>query len=87
MDVEDEGIKHRELGRLVYLFYFDKVDVDSYFITITTEPERINGPAVRYVMDIDAVVNDAEAHNKIFMDLIRDRMKTEEGLKKKNIIF
>ena len=31
MDVEDEDIKHRGLGRLVYLFYFDKVDVDSYF--------------------------------------------------------
>ena len=29
MDVDDEDIEHRGLGRLVYLFYFDKVDVDS----------------------------------------------------------
>ena len=54
------------------------VYVNSNPITITTEPERIIVPAVRYVMDIDAVVNDAEARNKVFMDLIRERMKTEE---------
>lgn len=52
--------------------------MNSNPITITTEPERIIVPAVRYVMDIDAVVNDAEARNKVFMDLIRERMKTEE---------
>ena len=54
------------------------VYVNSNPITITTEPERIIVPAVRYVMDIDAVVNDAEARNKVFMDLIRERMKTEK---------
>lgn len=31
MDVEDEDIKHRGLGRLVFLFYFDKVSVTSFF--------------------------------------------------------
>jgi hypothetical protein len=31
MNVEEEDIKHRGLGRLVYLFYFDKVKVDTYF--------------------------------------------------------
>lgn len=46
-------------------------------ITITTEPERITVPAVRYVMDIDAVVNDAYARNKVFMDLIMERMKLQ----------
>lgn len=45
-------------------------------ITITTEPERITVPAVRYIMDIDAVINDADARNRTFMDLIRERMKT-----------
>ena len=47
-------------------------------ITITTEPERITVPAVRYVMDIDAVVNDADARNKVFIDLIRERMNGKE---------
>lgn len=60
------------------LFSKGTVYVNSNPITITTEPERIIVPAVRYVMDIDAVVNDAEARNKVFMDLIRERMKTEE---------
>lgn len=58
------------------------VYVNSNPITITTEPERVIVPAVRYVMDIDAVVNDAEARNKVFMDLIRERMKTDEEEKK-----
>ena len=34
MDVEDEDIKHRGLGRLVYLFYFDKVQVPEGKATI-----------------------------------------------------
>ena len=58
------------------------VYVNSNPITITTEPERVIVPAVRYVMDIDAVVNDAEARNKVFMDLIRERMKADEEEKK-----
>ena len=64
------------------LFSKGTVYVNSNPITITTEPERIIVPAVRYVMDIDAVVNDAEARNKVFMDLIRERMKTEEDSRK-----
>lgn len=48
-------------------------------ITITTEPERLTVPAVRYVMDIDAVVNDADSRNKVFMDLILERMKAAEN--------
>ena len=31
MNVDEDDIKHRWLGRLVYLFYFDKVEVDTYF--------------------------------------------------------
>lgn len=54
------------------------VYVNSNPITITTEPERITVPSVRYVMDIDAVVNDADARNKVFMDMIRERMKVNE---------
>lgn len=61
------------------LFSKGTVYVNPNPITITTEPERIIVPAVRYVMDIDAVVNDADLRNRTFMDLIRERMKyTEE---------
>lgn len=31
MNVEEEDIEHRGLGRLVYLFYFDDVAIESYF--------------------------------------------------------
>lgn len=61
------------------LFSKGTVYVNPNPITITTEPERIIVPAVRYVMDIDAVVNDADLRNKTFMDLIRERMKYMEG--------
>ena len=57
------------------LFSKGTVYVNPNPITITTEPERVIVPAVRYVMDMDAVVNDADARNKTFMDLIRERMK------------
>ena len=61
------------------LFSKGTVYVNPNPITIKTEPERVIVPAVRYVMDIDAVVNDADLRNKTFMDLIRERMKyTEE---------
>lgn len=61
------------------LFSKGTVYVNPNPITITTEPERVIVPAVRYVMDIDAVVNDADLRNKTFMDLIRERMRyTEE---------
>jgi hypothetical protein len=59
------------------LFSKGTVYVNPNPITITTEPERIIVPAVRYVMDIDAVVKDADARNKTFMDLILERMKTD----------
>lgn len=51
------------------------VYVNTNPITITMQPERIIVPAVRYIMDIDAVVNDADARNKTFIDLIRDRIR------------
>lgn len=60
------------------LFSKGTVYVNANPITIATEPERIIVPAVRYVMDIDAVVKDADARNKTFMDLIRERMKETE---------
>lgn len=58
------------------LFSKGTVYVNPNPITITTEPERITVPAVRYIMDIDAVVNDADARNQTFMDLIRERIKS-----------
>lgn len=58
------------------LFSKGTVYVNPNPITITTEPERITVPAVRYIMDIDAVVNDADARNQTFMDLIRKRIKS-----------
>lgn len=61
------------------LFSKGTVYVNPNPITITTEPERVIVPAVRYVMDIDAVVKDADARNKTFMDLIRERMKIVDG--------
>ncbi len=47
-------------------------------ITVSFEPEIIRVQAVRYVMDIDAVINDADARNKAFMDILRDHIKGEE---------
>jgi anti-sigma regulatory factor (Ser/Thr protein kinase) len=58
------------------LFSKGTVYVNPNPITITTEPERITVPAVRYIMDMDAVINDADARNRTFMDLIKERMKT-----------
>ena len=58
------------------LFSKGTVYVNPNPITITTNPERVIVPAVRYVMDIDAVIKDADARNKTFMDLIRERVKT-----------
>ena len=58
------------------LFSKGTVYVNPNPITITTEPERVIVPAVRYVMDLNAVVKDADARNKTFMDLIR---KKESG--------
>lgn len=56
MDVEDEDIKHKGLGRLVYLFYFDKVEVESYFDTnkhrIFTFDEKLNDEAEDSFPDI-----------------------------------
>lgn len=60
------------------LFSKGTVYVNPSPITITTEPERITVPAVRYIMDIDAVINDADARNRVFMDLIRERVKMSE---------
>lgn len=60
------------------LFSKGTVYVNANPITISTEPERIIVPAVRYVMDIDAVVKDADARNKTFMDLIREKMRAVE---------
>ena len=78
----DDGYKST-LDTIGYRPLFSKgtVYVNPNPITITTEPERITVPAVRYIMDIDAVVNDADARNNTFMDLIRERMKSvEEGV-------
>ena len=61
------------------LFSKGTVYVNPNPITITTEPERVIVPAVRYVMDIDAVINDADARNKTFMDLIRERMNNQRA--------
>ena len=54
------------------------VFVNTNPITVSFEPEIIRVPAVRYVMDIDAVINDADARNKAFMDILRDHIKEEE---------
>lgn len=54
------------------------VFVNTNPITVSFEPEKIRVPAVRYVMDIDAVINDADARNKAFMDILRDHIKGEE---------
>lgn len=56
------------------LFSNGTVYVNTNPITITMRPEKISVPAVRYIMDIDAVVNDADARNKAFMNLIQERM-------------
>lgn len=57
------------------------VYVNTNPITITMRPEKISVPAVRYVMDIDAVVEDADARNKAFMDIIQEKVSImEKGL-------
>lgn len=60
------------------LFSNGTMYVNTNPITITMKPEKISVPAVRYVMDIDAVVNDADARNKAFIDLIQERMNSLE---------
>ena len=54
------------------------VYVNTSPITISMRPEKISVPAVRYIMDIDAVVNDADARNHTFIDLIRERIKSQD---------
>jgi len=51
------------------------VYVNTNPITISMNPEKITIPAVRYVMDIDAVIKDSDARNKAFMDLIKEKMQ------------
>ena len=54
------------------------VYVNTNPITITMRPEKVVVPAVRYIMDIDAVVEDADARNKAFIDLIQEKMSVLE---------
>lgn len=56
------------------------VYVNTNPVTIRMNPERISVPAVRYIMDIDAVVNDADARNRTFIDFIRERVKSQDEL-------
>lgn len=53
------------------------VFVNTNPITVSFEPEKIRVPAVRYIMDIDSVINDAAARNKSFIDILREHLKDE----------
>lgn len=60
------------------LFSKGTVFVNTNPITVSFEPELIKVPAVRYIMDMDAVVNDAAARNKSYIDILMEHIKEEQ---------
>ena len=57
------------------LFSKGSVFVHTGEITVDWE-SRTKIPAIRYVLDFDALVNDADARNKTFLDLIKCKFET-----------
>lgn len=57
------------------LFSKGSVFVHTGEITVNWE-SRTKIPAIRYVLDFDALVNDADARNKTFLDLIKCKFET-----------
>ena len=58
------------------LYSKGNVFVNTNDITVDWE-SGIKIPAVRYIMDIDAVINDADARNYTFLNLIKSKFETK----------
>lgn len=72
--LDNEYKSHLSTAGYHPLYSKGNVFVNTTDITVDWET-RTQIPAVRYVMDFDAIVNDADARNQTFLNLIKERFE------------
>ena len=75
VELDNEYKSHLSTAGYQPLFSKGSVFVNTNYITVDWE-SGTKIPAVRYVLDFDAVINDADARNKTFLNLIRSKFET-----------
>ena len=73
VELDNEYKSHLSTAGYQPLYSKGSVFVNTTAITVDWE-SGIKIPAVRYVLDFDAVINDADARNKTFLNLIKSKI-------------
>lgn len=76
VDFDEDYALHLESNEYAPLFSNGKVYYREKQVVVTREP-RVTVPAGMFIMDLDAVINDANVRNATFLNILRSGMRSD----------